>query len=113
MTNDKLNRLVLFIYLIPVFGFFPAWWMLYRGQGTPEERSIGRLAMTLALMWLSGYILLGTGMQYSELPNLSLWIANSVLTTTYFLVNFGLMVRLWRHKPLWLPGISRLGDRLP
>lgn len=113
MTNDKLNRLVLFIYLIPVFGFFPAWWTLYRGQGTPKEKSISRLAIALALMWLSGYILLGTGMQYSELPHLSLWIANSAFTTTYFLVNFGLMIRLWLNKPLWLPGISRIGDRLP
>lgn len=112
MTHQ--NRLALFIYLIPVFGFFPAWWRLYGGKGTPQERSVSRLAIALALIWLSGYILLGTGIQhYSELPNLSLWIANSVFTTTYFLVNFGLMVRLWQHKPLWLPGISRIGDRLP
>jgi hypothetical protein len=108
------TRLTLFIYLIPVFGFFPAWWALYnRKQATPEQRSVSRLAVTLALIWLSGYILLETGARGSDLPNLSLLVTSSLLTTTYFAVNFGLMLRLWKRQPVRLPGISTISDRLP
>jgi hypothetical protein len=108
------KRLELFICLIPVFGFFPAWWALYcRKQGTPEQRSVRRLSVTLALIWLSGYILLETSARSSELPNLPLLMTSSLLTTTYFIVNFGLMVRLWQRKPVQLPGISKISDRLP
>ena len=111
--RDDFQRLEVFIYLIPVFGFLPAWWTLYRGQGSPAKKSASRLVVTLALIWLSGYILLGMSARSSELPVLPLEIANSLWTSTYFLMNFGLMVRLWRRKPLGLPGIEKIGKRLP
>ncbi|MDY6938733.1 MAG: hypothetical protein SWY16_13800 [Cyanobacteriota bacterium] len=111
--RDTLQRLEVYLYLIPVFGVLPAWWTLYRTQANPAVKSASRLAVTLALIWLSGYILLGIGAKSSELPLLPLEIVNSVWTTTYFLINFGLMVRLWRRQPLWLPGLEKISKRLP
>lgn len=99
--------------LVPVFGFFPAWWRLYRQQGSAQELAISRLAITLAFLWLSGYILFGTAAQTTELGSLPVLIGGSLWTTTYFLMCFGLMVRLSRGKSLWLPGIGNLSDRLP
>jgi hypothetical protein len=37
---------------------------------------------------------------------------SSLLTTSYFIVALGLMVRLWKRQPLWLPGISRVAEQV-
>ncbi len=107
------SRLSLYIHLLPVFGFFPSLWTLYRRRGSPDRQAASRLAVILALAWLSGHFLLQGSAIASEMPTLPLLIGSSVWTTTYFLVNFGLMMRLWKRQPLWLPGVSRIGDRLP
>ncbi|AMW31045.1 MULTISPECIES: hypothetical protein [Arthrospira] len=101
-----------FVYLIPVLGFFPALWTLYRHQGTPQERATCRLVVTLAFSWLAGNLLLRGGASLAEIPELPVLLTSSVLTTTYFLVNFGLMVRLWKDKPLWLPAISPFSEKV-
>ncbi|XGV98187.1 MAG: hypothetical protein ACAF41_04480 [Leptolyngbya sp. BL-A-14] len=111
--NQDIKRLQLFIYLIPVVGFFPALWTLYRGQGSRQEKNLSRLVVTLAMGWLLGYLLLGAGANASESLSLSLLITSSLFTSGYFLVNLWLMVQLWRRKPLRLPIVSKLGDRLP
>lgn len=112
-----LERLQIFIALIPVLGFFPALWTLYQKQGSTERQNASRLVITLTLLWLLGYGLLGLGGQLTEgtsaVSTLSLLIASSLLTSGYFLTNFWLMMRLWHRKSLRLPGFSRLGDRLP
>ncbi|MGF1496710.1 MAG: hypothetical protein ACFB8W_07775 [Elainellaceae cyanobacterium] len=113
LGNGDLRRIGLFLYLLPVVGFFPALWTLYRRQGDRQQRAVSRLAVTLALGWLLSYLLLNTGAQASDSLALPLLIMSSLLTSGYFLVNIGLMVQLWRRKRLWLPGVSRLGDRLP
>jgi hypothetical protein len=112
-VSQDLRRIQTFIYLIPVVGFFPALWTLYRRQGSREQRAVSRLAVTLATGWLFGYLLLGTGASASQSLALPLLIVSSLLTSGYFLVNVWLMVRLWRRKAIWLPGISQLSDRLP
>ena len=58
LENLNIKRLQLFIYLVPIVGFFPAVWTLYRRQGTKQQRALSRLVITLALGWLFGYILL-------------------------------------------------------
>ena len=58
LENSDLNRLQLFIYLVPVVGFFPALWTLYRRHGTREQQAVSRLSVTLAFGWLFAYILL-------------------------------------------------------
>jgi hypothetical protein len=110
LENPDLKRLQLYVYLIPVLGFFPALWMLYRRQGTREQQAVSRLSVTLAFGWLLGYILLSTGVQFSEFWTLRLLFMNSLLTSGYFLVSIGLMVRLWQRKSPRLPWISRIAE---
>jgi glucan phosphoethanolaminetransferase (alkaline phosphatase superfamily) len=104
----------MFLCLVPVVGFFPALWTLYKGRGSRQEKAISRLAVTLALGWVIGYFLLNTGAQAAGgSTSLQLLVMSSLLTSGYFLTNIWLMVRLWQRKSVWLPGVSRLGDRLP
>ncbi|HEY9601352.1 MAG TPA: hypothetical protein V6C85_07070 [Allocoleopsis sp.] len=111
LENPELQRLQLFIYLIPVLGFFPALWTLYRRQGNREQQSVSRLSVTLAIGWLLGYILfLSAGTQTSEFWAIRLMFLNSLFTSGYFLVCLGLMVRLWQRKLPRLPGISRVAE---
>jgi len=110
--NPDIKHLQLFLYLIPIFGFFPALWTLYRRQGSREQQTLSRLAVTLALCWLLSYILLGTGAQLSEGLALPLLLTNSILTSSYFIINIWLMVRLWQRRPPQLPLISRVSKRL-
>jgi hypothetical protein len=112
LDNQNLQRLQLFVYLVPVFGFFPALWTLYRRQGTREQQAVSRLSVTLAFGWLLGYILLSAGAagQGSEFWTIRLLFINSLLTSGYFLVSIGLMARLWRRQHLRLPGVSRIAE---
>lgn len=76
---------------------------------------MSRLSVTLALAWVSAYVLLGAGAQISEISQeltLRLLFMNSMLTSSYFLVCVWLMVRLSQRKQVRLPGISRLADRV-
>ncbi|OLP20190.1 hypothetical protein BST81_01800 [Leptolyngbya sp. 'hensonii'] len=100
--DSDVKRLQLLLYLIPVFGFFPALWTLYRRQGGRERRKLSRLVVTLTLGWLLGYTLLGTGAQFSESLSLPLLLTSSLLTSGYFLVNIWLMARVWRRKSVRL-----------
>ncbi|WP_413160894.1 hypothetical protein ACL6C3_20505 [Capilliphycus salinus ALCB114379] len=102
----------LFVYLVPVIGVFPALWTLYRRQGTPQHQATSRLAVTLALAWLLGHLALEAGSGTTEFLKMPLLLSSSILTTTYFIVCFGLMIRLWQRQPLWLPGISQLAERV-
>jgi ABC-type protease/lipase transport system fused ATPase/permease subunit len=121
LESEDLDRLQIFIYLIPVLGFFPALWSLYRQTGRRSladnsERSrqnASRLAVTLAMSWIIGYAMLGAGAQAEESLTLPLLVTSSLLTSGYFLVNIWLMVRLWKGQAIRLPGISRLSDRIP
>ncbi|NES86712.1 MAG: hypothetical protein F6K10_38185 [Moorea sp. SIO2B7] len=111
--EQKLKQIQLFIYLIPVVGFFPALWTLYRHKGSREQQSVSRLSVTLALIWLLAYCLLWVGAgQTSELLTFRLLFINSLLTSGYFLVCIGLMIRLWQGKSPRLPGISRIADKV-
>ena len=113
IENRELQRLQLFVYLVPVFGFFPALWTLYRRQGTREQQSVSRLSITLAFSWLLGYLLLaaGAGAQTSEFWTLRLLFMNSLLTSGYFLVSIGLMVRVWQRKQPRLPWMTRIAEK--
>lgn len=114
LDNDDVRRLTLFLYLIPVIGFFPAVWTLYRRLGDRHQQSVSRLSVTLAMGWLLSYLMVNLGATTTS-PNvaLPLLIVSSLLTSGYFLVNIGLMIQLLRRKRLWLPVISRWSDRLP
>lgn len=113
MDDADLKRLKLFLFLVPVVGFFPALWTLYRGRGNREERSLSRLVVTLSLTWILGVVLLNTGAQTVDSAALPLLITSTLFTSGYFVANLWLMVRLWQRKRLKLPIMSRLSDRLP
>ena len=112
LENQDVKRLRSLLYLIPVVGFVPAVWTLYRRTGTRQQQDLSRLAVTLTLGWLVGYVLLGTGAQSDSLE-LPFWIGSSLLTSGYFGLNVWLMARVLQRKSLRLPLVSKLGDRLP
>ncbi len=102
----------LLLHLIPIIGFFPSLWTLYRGQGSREQLAISRLSITLALTWLLGYLLLATGAATSDFFPLRLFILNSFLTSGYFLVSVWLILRLIQGKSGRLPGFTTLAERV-
>lgn len=112
VENPDIKRLELFVLLTPIVGFFPALWTLYRQKGRPEEQAVSRLAVTLALTWVLGTILLQAGNNIGEFGKLPLLLTTSLFSSSYFLVNFALMVRLWKGQPLWLPGISQVAEKV-
>lgn len=111
--NRDLQRLLIFLYLIPVAGFLPALWTLSQHRGSREQRQTSRLVVVLTTGWILGYLLLGIGVQTADSLSLPLLIVSSLLTSGYFLANIWLMICLWQDKSLYLPGFSHLSDRLP
>lgn len=121
--NSDFKHLELFIYLIPIIGFFPSLWTLYLhgNQKQPSDSlpyqvrrqvNTSRLSVTLAGCWLLGYILLGFGAETSEFLALRLLVVNTLLTSGYFLVSILLMIRLVSGKSARLPGFSGLAERV-
>ncbi|MBD0269699.1 MAG: hypothetical protein ICV77_15570 [Cyanobacteria bacterium Co-bin8] len=111
--SQTLERLQLLLYLVPVFGFFPALWSLYLKQGSRQEKAISRLVVTLAVGWLLTFGILSAGGQLAPSLSLRLLVSSTLVTTGYFTTNLWLMIRLLRGKPVKLPGISQLSNRLP
>lgn len=111
-TNQTLERLTLLLYLVPVFGVVPSLWSLSRRKSSKQTRSVSRLVITLATLWIASFTLLSTGSNLSPSLSLRLLTTNTLLTTGYFLTNFWLMLRLLRGKSVRLPGISPLSKRL-
>jgi hypothetical protein len=107
--DTDILKIQLIFYLIPIIGFFPALWTLYNGQGNREKVTVSRLSITLALIWMLGYLLLTTGAAVDFLT-LRLLILNSFLTSGYFLVSVWLIFRVIRGKSSRLPGFSNLAD---
>jgi len=108
--NDDTVHLQNLVYLIPVFGFFPALWTLYRKSGTRQQRNLSRLAVTLALGWLAGYFLLGLGAETSTSMKVPFLITNTMLSSGYFLTNLWLMTRLYQKRSRRLAMEPRLKD---
>lgn len=110
--GEVASKKQLLLYLIPVVGFFPSLWTLYRRQGNREQVAVSRLSITLALLWVLGYLLLITGAATSDFFSLRLLILNSFFTSGYFLVSVWLILRMIQGKSQRLPGLSNLAERL-
>jgi uncharacterized membrane protein len=108
-TDTPKTQLIL--YLIPIIGFFPSLWTLYVRQGSREQLAVSRLSITLAFIWMLGYLLLASGTT-SDFLTLRLLILNSFLTSGYFLVSIGLIIRVIQGKSYRLPGFSNLAERV-
>lgn len=119
------NYWQLCLNLIPIIGFFPSLWTLYRHNNiksesvyltrlspSREQLTTSRLSITLAGSWLGGYLLLGIGAETSELLTLRFLVLSSFLTSGYFLVSIWLIVRLLLHKHIYLPGFSNWAERV-
>jgi hypothetical protein len=100
LDNQDLKRLQLYVYLVPILGFFPALWTLYRRQGTAKQQHLSRLAILMALLWLSGATVLTGVSQQSDFLQLPTLLVSSLWTSGYLLLNLGLMIRLWKGKSL-------------
>ena len=111
--ETKLETLKLVIYLVPIFGFFPSLWSLYVQPGSRREQTVSKTAVSLALVWLAVYVLTAAGAQVSDVASTRLLVTSLLTTTGYFVTNLWLMVRLLQGRSVRLPGISKLGDRLP
>lgn len=114
--SPTLQRLWLFIYLLPVFGLIPSIWNLSQRKGDRHQRAVSRLAVTLAVTWLLGYGLLSGGAGISESSSWSqssFLVMNSLWSSGYFLLSFWLMVRVWQRRSLHLPLLSRISKHLP
>lgn len=112
-SGETLERLKLVIYLVPVFGTFPALYSLWQRQGSRKEQDVSRLVVTLALTWVIIYGLLSAGSHLSPGVSLRFLVSNALVTTGYTLTNLVLMVRLLQGKSVKVPGFSRLSKRLP
>jgi hypothetical protein len=108
---DPLDRLQMFIMLVPIMGVVPALWYRYQGLAPGPVRDVSRLALQLGLAWVVLTVLCQTGAsaQFSQVATLRFWLASSFVGSGYFLVNLWLMVRIWQRKSIKLPGLSRNG----
>lgn len=111
LEPDAVRHLQLFFYLLPVFGFFPALWTLYRRSGSRQERALSRFVVKFAMGWLLLYGLMGAA-STSESVQLPLLLTASFLTSGYFVLNLVLMLRLWQRKSIALPLIGKVGRLL-
>lgn len=108
IDHEELKNLTLLLYLMPVFGVGPALWTLSRPNRPRQERAISRLAIKLALAWFAGTVLLDVGIEGSEALKLPLLLTSSVLTSSYFVLNLWMMIRLWQRKPIDIPLFGRI-----
>ncbi|MEO0540122.1 MAG: hypothetical protein AAFZ80_04555 [Cyanobacteria bacterium P01_A01_bin.105] len=114
--GDDLQRLQTLINLVPVLGIVPSLWTLYRGeQAHPTVRSVSRIAVVLAFSWVSATVLLGAGanLPLSHLATVRLLLANGFVGTSYFVISFWLMWRVWQRQSTRLPIITPASRRLP
>ncbi|MCJ8282893.1 MAG: hypothetical protein MJK14_24595 [Rivularia sp. ALOHA_DT_140] len=112
IEKREISLFGMLIYLIPVIGFFPSLWTLYRREGSREQLRTSRLSITLALTWCIGYILLGTGTSTSEFLALRLQILNTFVTSGYFVVSAWLIIQTFRGKSQRLPGFSQFAEKV-
>jgi hypothetical protein len=116
-ASPDLERLLLLLYLIPVFGLVPSIWVLAKRSSNQPQRATSRLSVTLAAAWVLGYALLNLGAMGggSELNSLgsSLMLFNTLLTSGYFVGSVALMLRVWQKQPLQVPGLSKIAKHLP
>ncbi len=97
--DNKLQKLQLMIYLIPILGLIPSGWTLLRSYKSNEELYLSRLSIRLTLIWVIAYSLLWLGSsQTSEFLSLRLLYLNGLATSGYIITCLILMFRVWQQK---------------
>lgn len=109
LETPKSQKRQLWIYLLPVVGIIPSIWTLSRNSSELEHKKTSRLSLILTIAWLSTYLGLWLGVdQTPDVLSFRLLYTNALLTTSYFLICFGLMFRVSQGKSPYLPLISSL-----
>ncbi len=99
--EQKINKIQLIMYLIPLVGCLPALWTLYNNQGNSEQKSVSRLSIKVTLIWLLAYGALWLGSVYTpETLSLRLLYLNGLITTGYILTCLGVIISLWHNKKI-------------
>lgn len=95
---------------------FPAGWILSRRKSERELRRIGRLSLTLGMLWGLGFFLLNAGAGLTETSagsELAMLFGNTVWSSSYFVTLLWLMSRHWRGQDLTVLGVSKAAKYLP
>jgi O-antigen/teichoic acid export membrane protein len=108
MDRPELQRLQILIYLLPIVGTLPSLWTLYQRSESTQAAQVSRVSIRLLLLWLGSYTLLNAGAQAAEVMAVPLLVANSLLTSGYFVLSLWLMRQLWRRRRVDLPVIGRI-----
>lgn len=122
MALPSLQKMRIYLHLVPVFGIVLSFWTLY-GEGKVERegieqeqmRTASRLSVVIGLGCISAIALLGAGAstQASQMASLRFLLASSFVGSGYFLLSLALMFRVAKGQSIRLPGISQLSRRLP
>jgi len=111
--RKEIKNLTLLFYLMPVFGAGLSLWTLSNPKASPSELALSRLAMKLMLTWFAGTVMLDVGVENIDALKLPLLVVSSLFTSGYFVLNLGLMLRLWQGRSIDLPlfgRVSRTGN---
>ncbi len=114
--RKEIKNMMLLFYLMPVFGAGLSLWTLSNPKASPSELALSRLAMKLMLTWFAGTVMLEVGVENIDALKLPLLVVSSLFTSGYFVLNLGLMLRLWQGRSIDLPffgRVSRTGKALP
>ncbi len=126
MAAPSLQKMRMYLHLVPVFGILPSLWTLY-GENYGEERAVtediaekqvkaaSRLSVLIGLSCISAIALFGAGAttQASQLASIRFLLASSFVGSGYFLLSISLMFRVAKGQSIRLPGVSQLSRRLP
>lgn len=132
--RSQLQKLRLYLHLIPVFGAVLSLWTLYgksalaieeieeasevAGEAATEAasvKSVSRLSVMMGLVCLGAIAALGAGAhaQTSQIAHLRFLFTSSFVGSGYFLLSLVLMFRVAKDQSIQLSGLSRLSRRLP
>jgi hypothetical protein len=109
--NDDDIHLHNLLYLVPIFGAFPALWTLYHKSGNRQQRNLSRLALTLAVVWFASYLVLGLGSEAAGAIKVPLLFTSTVISSAYFLGTLGLMAQLYRRRVVSQSRLRRLEQK--
>jgi len=126
MDDPFLQRMRIYLHLVPVFGVIPSLWTLYKSESYGERnskveerkqsqlQSASRLSVLMGLASISAIALLGAAAtQTTQLATLRLLIGSSFIGSSYFLLSLVLMFRVAKGQSMRLPIVTTLSRRLP
>ncbi len=98
---EPTEKFRLSLYLLPVFGIFPAIWTLTRQDADSHTKQISRTSLNLALAWSIVYFSCWEGASWTgEIASLRLLYVNALVTTSYFGLCFWLTLRIWQGRSI-------------